>query len=38
MNEHSSALPEPKTGEIHLLITSNVPVRFPFKAYGSFYQ
>ncbi|SDO93249.1 hypothetical protein SAMN04489798_4236 [Pseudomonas arsenicoxydans] len=38
MDEHSSALPEPETGEIHLLITSHVPVCFPFKAYGRFYQ
>jgi hypothetical protein len=38
MDEHSSALPELKTGNTHLLIISNVRACFPFKAYGSFYQ
>jgi hypothetical protein len=38
MDENSSALPEPETGDTHLLITGNVPVSFPFKAYGGFFQ
>jgi hypothetical protein len=38
MDENSSALPEPKTGDAHLLIAGNVPVSIPFKAYGSFFQ
>jgi hypothetical protein len=38
MDENSSALPEPKTGDAHLPIAGNVPVSIPFKAYGSFFQ
>ncbi|WP_207200355.1 hypothetical protein, partial [Pseudomonas sp. TH03] len=36
--ENSSALPEPETGDTHLLFASNVPVIFPFKAYRGFFQ
>jgi hypothetical protein len=39
MDENSSALPEPETGDTHLLlIASNVPMSLPFKAYSVFFQ
>jgi hypothetical protein len=38
MDEHSSALPEPKHGDTHLLIAGYVPVSFPFIENTNFFQ
>jgi hypothetical protein len=38
MDENSSVLHEPKTGDSQRLITGNLPVSFSFKAYGGFFQ